>query len=145
MIKLTSATLGFEPPPPAPSIGRYAPFVMYGGIVAVVQGPLWGSDLRHVGRVGDTVDIETAEQAARLCCANLLVQLQLACEGDLARVQCCYRLGGFINTSTVQARSAYLVGSPLVSVAGARPNRKWSACDERPVVAGILAFLSGQG
>jgi enamine deaminase RidA (YjgF/YER057c/UK114 family) len=34
-----------------------------------------------------------------LCCANVLVQLQAACGGDLSRVQCCYRLGGFINAT----------------------------------------------
>jgi enamine deaminase RidA (YjgF/YER057c/UK114 family) len=73
--------------------------VSHGGIVSIVQGPLWGEELRFVGRVGAGVDLATAREAARLCAANVLTQLELACGGDLARVTCCYRLGGFINAT----------------------------------------------
>ena len=98
-MQLSAETLGFEPPPPAPSVGRYAPFVCHQGIVSIVQGPLWREELRYVGRVGAGIDLAQAREAARLCCANLLVQLQAACGGDLLRVQSCYRLGGFINAT----------------------------------------------
>jgi hypothetical protein len=44
-----------------------------------------------------------------LCCANVLVQLQAARGGDLSRVQCCYRLGGFINaTDSVTEHTAVM-------------------------------------
>lgn len=99
MPELTRETLGFDPPPPAPSVGKYAPFISHGGIVSIVQGPLWGEELRFVGRVGAGVDLAKAREAARLCCANVLTQLQIACGGDLSRVRCCYRLGGFINAT----------------------------------------------
>ena len=137
MIALTSAVLGFEVPPPAPAIGRYASFVMHGGIVAIVQGPLWGAELRYVGRVGDTVGIEVAEEAARLCCANLLVQLRQACEGDLGRVRCCYRLGGFINAvPSFSAHSQVMnaASETLLSVLGgtARHSRHVVGCSSLP-------------
>lgn len=98
MRRLSQETLGFDPPPIAANAGRYAPFVMFGGIVAIVQGPLIGETMPHRGRIGEKVDIAQAFDAARLCAANVLVQLQAACGGDLDRVQCCYRLGGFLNT-----------------------------------------------
>ncbi|HTZ77158.1 MAG TPA: RidA family protein [Stellaceae bacterium] len=99
MPRLTRETLGFDPPPPAPSVGRYAPFVTHNGIVSIVQGPLWGEELRFRGRDGADVDVARAQDAARLCCANLLTQLEIACGGDLDRVRCCYRLGGFLNAT----------------------------------------------
>jgi len=99
VLQLTRDVLGFDPPPPAPSVGRYAPFVSHNGIVSIVQGPLWGEELRFRGRVGADVDLATAQDAARLCCANVLTQLRLACDGDLGRVRCCYRLGGFISAT----------------------------------------------
>ena len=99
MIELSRDVLGFDPPPAALSVGRYAPFVAHAGLVAIVQGPLWGDELRHVGRVGANIDLMRAQDAARLTCANILVQLQAACDGDLGRVRSCYRLGGFINAT----------------------------------------------
>jgi len=118
---ISAETLGFEPPPLAPSIGNYAPFIAHAGIVSIVQGPLWGDELRYVGRVGETVDVETAREAARLCCANVLMQLREACEGDLGRVTCCYRLGGYINSAPSFDRHSYVMNAAsdlLLSVLG---------------------------
>lgn len=98
MKRLTNKILGFKVPPPAPSAGHYAPFVVSGGIISIVQGPLLGKDMPYRGRVGNEVSHEEAMEAARLCAANILVQLESACKGDLDRVACCYRLGGFLNT-----------------------------------------------
>lgn len=94
---LSRERLGFDVPPPATSAGRYAGYVSMGGIVTINQGPLIGDQMPHTGRIGDTVTMDQAIEAARLCAANVLVQLQLACDGDLDRVACCYRLGGFLN------------------------------------------------
>ena len=118
MPELNRSTLGFEPPPSAPSVGHYAPFVSHGGVVAIVQGPLWGDQLRFVGRVGDELGLDEAKEAARLCCANVLRQLESACSGDLSRVRACYRLGGFIyatpdfnaHTAVMNAASDLLLG-----------------------------------
>lgn len=137
MPKLTAETLGFEPPPPAPSVGRYAPFVSHGGIVSIVQGPLWGDELRFTGRVGAGVDLATAQAAARLCCANVLTQLQAACGGDLSKVRCCYRLGGFINaTPDFDAHTAVMNAASdlLLSVLGEsmRHSRYVVGCSSLP-------------
>lgn len=137
MLELTPETLGFEPPPPAPSVGRYAPFVSHGGIVSIVQGPLWGEELRFVGRVGAGVGLAEAREAARLCCANVLTQLQAACGGDLSRVRCCYRLGGFINaTADFDAHTSVMnAASDLVLTVlgeGMRHSRYVVGCSSLP-------------
>ena len=137
MLKLTLKALGFEPPPLAPSVGRYAPFVSHGGVVSIVQGPLWGEELRFIGRVGAGVDLAKAQDAARLCCANVLTQLQVACGGDLSRVQCCYRLGGFINaTADFDAHTAVMNAASdlLLSVLGEgmRHSRYVVGCSSLP-------------
>ncbi len=137
MPELTSKTLGFEPPPLAPSVGHYASFVRHDGIVSIVQGPLWGDELRFVGRVGADVDLEKARDAARLCCANVLTQLQVACGGDLSRARCCYRLGGFINaTADFDAHTAVMNAASdlLLSVLGEgmRHSRYVVGCSSLP-------------
>lgn len=137
MLQLTRDVLGFDPPPPAPSVGRYASFVSHNGIVSTVQGPLWGEELRFVGRVGADVDLAKAQEAARLCCANVLTQLQIACGGDLARVQCCYRLGGFINaTPDFDAHTAVMNAASdlLLAVLGdrMRHSRYVAGCSSLP-------------
>lgn len=95
---LSRELLGIDVPPAAESAGHYAGFKSFGGIVSIVQGPLIGDAMPFRGKIGRDINYEKACEAARLCAANVLVQLERACEGDLGRVACCYRLGGFLNT-----------------------------------------------
>ncbi|WP_137387633.1 RidA family protein [Rhodoligotrophos defluvii] len=134
---ISAETLGFEPPPLAPSIGNYAGFIAHNGVVSIVQGPLWGEDLRYVGRAGEDVDVETVREAARLCCANLLMQLREACGGDLGRVKCCYRLGGFINAAPSFTQHSYVMNAAsdlLLKVLGSdmRHSRYVVGCSSIP-------------
>ena len=48
------------------------------------------------GVVGEDVDLERAQAAARLCGVNLLAQIRLACHGDFDRVRRIVKLGGFV-------------------------------------------------
>lgn len=137
MLQLEMAKHGMERPPPAPSVGRYAPYVLHNGLVSTVQGPLWGEELRFVGRVGEDIGIEEAREAARLCCANVLVQLEQACEGDLDRVKACYRLGGFINaTAAFEGHTSVMNAASelLLAVLGdhARHSRYVVGCSSLP-------------
>jgi len=91
--------LGLELPPPARSVGRYAPYVRTGQLIWCVQGPLEGDSLAYQGKVGRDYDLEQARACARLVCLNLLTQVNAACGGDLDRVRRCVRLGGFINSA----------------------------------------------
>ena len=51
----------------------------------------------YKGKVGDAVDLETAQKAARICGLNLLAALREALDGDLNRVKSCLRVGGFVH------------------------------------------------
>jgi enamine deaminase RidA (YjgF/YER057c/UK114 family) len=48
------------------------------------------------GVVGEDVDVETGQRAARICGINLLSQMKAACDGDLTRVKRVVKLGGFV-------------------------------------------------
>lgn len=50
-----------------------------------------------IGKVGDTMDPETATDAARNCTLNMLAQLGAAVDGDFDRVVACGQLRGFVN------------------------------------------------
>jgi enamine deaminase RidA (YjgF/YER057c/UK114 family) len=85
-----------EAPTPA---ANYIPYVITGklvyvsGQVSVMNGEL------ITGKLGDDVDIETGQKAARRCALNLLAQLKAACGGDLDRVRRVVKLGGFVNAT----------------------------------------------
>ncbi len=91
--------LGHELPPLAASVGLYLPTVQTGSQIWCVQGPLWGDELRYVGRVGRDFDLAQAQDCARLVCLNILAQLRHACDGNLDRILRCIRLGGFVNST----------------------------------------------
>lgn len=137
MSQRTFAGTSFERPPLARSVGRYAGFVRHAGLVSIVQGPLWGDELRFVGRVGETLGLDEAKAAARLCCANVLAQLEAACGGELQRVKACYRLGGYVNaTASFEAHTDVMNAASdlLLEVLGdkARHSRYVVGCSSLP-------------
>jgi enamine deaminase RidA (YjgF/YER057c/UK114 family) len=83
----------------ARAIGNYLPFTRSGNLVFCVQGPLWGDELRFQGRLGENLTLEQGQEAARLVALNLIVQLKIACGGDIDRLRRCLRLGGFVNST----------------------------------------------
>ena len=96
-IAKTLLDLGITLPTPMPPIATYVPFVRSGELVFVSgQIPAVDGKVAIAGKVGDGVSVEQGQQAARLCFINVLAQLNVACDGDLDRVQQVVRLGGFI-------------------------------------------------
>jgi enamine deaminase RidA (YjgF/YER057c/UK114 family) len=71
------AELGIELPPPPQPVAAYVPVRLSGttayvaGQVAMVEG-----ELLHPGRVGETVSVEEARQAARRCALQALSALR---------------------------------------------------------------------
>ena len=93
------ADLGLELPPDWTPMGRFLPFRKDGATV-YLSGQVceWGGKVTHVGPVQDTPEgIATGQEAAKVCALNLIYRLREACEGDLDRVDCVLRLGGFVN------------------------------------------------
>ncbi len=91
------AELGIALPTPAAPIANYVPYIVTGNLVVISgQLPLRDGAVAYAGKVGQEVDLESAQQAARLCMINILAQLKAACGGNLDRVSRVVRLGGFI-------------------------------------------------
>jgi enamine deaminase RidA (YjgF/YER057c/UK114 family) len=91
--------LGWEMPPDWTPRGQFVPFRRDGAVV-YLSGQICERDgaVTHTGPVEDTPeDLARGQDAARVCALNLLYRLRAACEGDLDRVDCILRLGGFVN------------------------------------------------
>ncbi len=90
---------GIELPPlPAP-IGNYVPFRLHGPTLYLSGvGPRRADGGIETGKVGETVDVESAYAHARLCGLNLLSIMQAAL-GDLDRVECLLKVFGMVNAA----------------------------------------------
>jgi enamine deaminase RidA (YjgF/YER057c/UK114 family) len=91
------AELGIVLPKPMAPVANYVPYVVTGALVVISgQLPAVDGSVAVTGKVGESVDVEQGQRAARLCFINLLAHLRNACDGDLGRVRRVVRLGGFI-------------------------------------------------
>lgn len=92
------AKLGIDLPTPVAPVANYVAYVRTGNLISVSgQIPMKDGALAHEGKVGDTVSVEEAIEAAKLCCINIIAQLNVACDGDLNRVKRIVKLGAFVN------------------------------------------------
>ncbi|MEO1530789.1 MAG: RidA family protein [Pseudomonadota bacterium] len=94
--------LGLELPPDWSPMGQFLPFRRDGTIV-YLSGQVceWNGAVTHLGPVPNTpAGIDAGREAAKICALNLLYRLREACDGDLDRVDCILRLGGFVQCET---------------------------------------------
>lgn len=91
------AQMGFALPNAAAPAANYVPYVVSDKLIMISgQLPMRDGAVAYTGRLGDGVDIEAGQAAAALCALNLLAQARNACDGDLARLGRCLKLGGFV-------------------------------------------------
>lgn len=95
-IEARLAELGISLPQPVAPVANYVPFVRTGNQVFLSGQVSIGPDGLVAGTLGDDMDLEAGQAAARLCGINLIAQMKAACEGDLERVKRVVRLGGFV-------------------------------------------------
>lgn len=90
--------LGIElPDTPAP-MANYVPFVQSGSLLFLSgQGPRYGANQFHTGKVGADVTAEEAYKHARLVGIQLLAAARSALGGDLTRVKRVVKLLGLVN------------------------------------------------
>lgn len=89
---------GLELPPAPPPVATYVGFVTTGKLVHVAGvGPTWGKDIRHAGKVGRDLSFEQGYAAAQLTALNLLAHINVACDGDLDRIDRCVKLLCLVN------------------------------------------------
>ena len=94
------AELGIELPQAAAPAANYVPFTRTGNLVFISgQGPFRDGAFEYLGRVGEDLSLEEAQQAARLVGLNIIAQMKAACDGDLDRVVRVLKLGGFVNST----------------------------------------------
>ncbi|WP_084418562.1 RidA family protein [Henriciella litoralis] len=88
--------LGITLPEPMKAVANYVPFVISGQHLYVSGQVSTTPDGLITGRVGETMDLPAAQQAARRCGINLLAQCKAAV-GDLSKIKRVVKLGGFVN------------------------------------------------
>ena len=97
--------------------GSYVPFTLFGELVYVSGSTSAARPDRSItGRVGDSLELEEAQGAARLAAENGVANLRLAA-GSLDRVRRILRLTGYVNATpdftqhpeVVNAASDFLV------------------------------------
>ena len=93
------AQMGIElPQAPAPA-ANYVPYTIAGNILTISGQVTFGKDgIEYVGKLGDDMDVETGQQAARLCAINILAQTKAAL-GDLDRIKQVIKIQGFVNAT----------------------------------------------
>lgn len=88
--------LGVDLPAPMAAVANYVPFVISGSQLYISGQVSAGPDGLVLGRLGEDMDLETGQKAARLCGINLIAQCKAAL-GDLSRIKRVVKLGGFVN------------------------------------------------
>ena len=92
------AALGLELPPLLPPAGSYVACVLEGGLLHVGgPGPVAGSEV-ITGKVGDTVDLDTAVRAARMTALSILATMRAEL-GDLDRLRRIVKVFGMVNVA----------------------------------------------
>jgi enamine deaminase RidA (YjgF/YER057c/UK114 family) len=90
------AALGVTLPEPIAPVANYVPFVRSGRLVHISGQVSVDASGGVRGVVGEDLDLEAGQRAARLCAINLIAQFRTACEGDLSRLTRVVKLGGFV-------------------------------------------------
>ena len=128
------------PQPPSPA-AHYAPYVVEGGRVYISgQLPMRDGHMLYRGRVGEDISFEDAQAAAHLCGINILAQLKQACGGELNRVGCCVKLGGFIQAGpdfTDHPKVMDKISQLMSDLFGARHARFVVGCSSLPLGAAV--------
>ena len=86
------------PEPPSP-VGAYVASKISGNLIYISGQIPFKSDGKLItGKVGGELNLEEAQNAAKLCALNLLAQLKKACDGNLDKVKGCIKITGYVNS-----------------------------------------------
>ena len=86
--------------PEAPSpVGSYVASKISGNLIYISGQVPFKSDGKLItGKVGRELNLEEAQNAAKLCALNLLAQLKKVCGGNLDKVKSCIKITGYVNS-----------------------------------------------
>ncbi len=92
------AELGITPPEAAAPVAAYVPVVQSGNLLFVSGQVSFAADgSRITGRLGEDMDLEAGQEAARRCGLMVLAQVKLALGGSLDRVSRIVKVLGMVN------------------------------------------------
>lgn len=141
-LEALGVTLPDAPPPAA----NYVPFVKVGQTV-YVSGQISVDDSGMiVGKLGDTMDVETGAAAARQCAISLLAQVRAACDGDIERLLRVVKLTGFVNSTpdfTDQPKVINGASDFLVEALGEAGHHSRSAVSAASLPFGVAVEIEG--
>jgi len=86
--------------PKAPDpVGAYVASKISGNLIFISgQVSMQPNGKLITGKVGKDLNLEEAQQAARVCGLNILSQLNKICSGNLDKVKSCMKLTGYVNS-----------------------------------------------
>jgi len=87
--------------PKAPDpVGSYVTSKISGNLIFISgQVPFDSSGNLVKGKVGKELNLEQAQNSAKLCALNLLAQLKKVCNGNLDKVKGCVKITGYVNST----------------------------------------------
>jgi len=87
------------PNSPLPS-ANYVPYTKSGNLVFISGQISINNGNLISGKLGQDLDIEEGQLAAKVCALNIISHLQKACNGSLERLEQVVKLGGFVNSTS---------------------------------------------
>ena len=98
-IEAKLAELGITLPEAAAPAANYVPYVKSGNQLFISgQIPQTAAGEKVIGKLGDTMETEAGQEAAKLCAISLIAQMKAA-TGDLDKVARVVKLVGFVNST----------------------------------------------
>ena len=92
--------LGIKLPPSSPPGAMYVPVKQLGNALYIAgQVPFVDGVMQYPGKVGDTVSLEQADEAARICIINMLAAVK-SYLGDLDKVKNVIKVQAFVSSKT---------------------------------------------
>lgn len=145
-IEAKLAELGVTlPEAPAPA-ANYVPYVVAGDMV-YVSGQISADESGLItGTLGDDMEVEAGQAAAKRCAIALLAQLKAACGGDLERLVRVVKLGAFVNSTADFTQQPQVVNGCsdfLVEVLGDAGRHSRSAVSAAALPLGVAVEIEG--
>jgi len=95
-LKSLNITLPKAPDP----VGAYVASKISGNLIFISGQISLRSDGKLIsGKVGKDLNLEEAQNAAKICGLNILSQLKKICGGSLDKVKSCIKLTGYVNST----------------------------------------------
>jgi len=90
---------GVDLPAAASPVGAYVAFKKLDNFLYISgQLPISKEGELTKGKVGEDINLEEGQKAAKLCAINIIAQAKKAMNGDLSKIKNCVKITGFVNS-----------------------------------------------